>query len=55
MDIEQIIEAIRHNRLRITDHADEEAHADGLTYDEIFFSILQGEIIEDYPEDVPFP
>ena len=55
MDIEQIIEAIRHNRLRITDHADEEAHADTLNYDEIFFTVLQGEIIEDYPEDTPYP
>lgn len=55
MDIEQVIDAIRHNRLRITDHADEEAHADVLTYDEIFFSVLQGEIIEDYPDDAPYP
>jgi hypothetical protein len=27
--------------LRITDHADEEAEADTLTFDEIFFSVRQ--------------
>jgi hypothetical protein len=55
MDLENIIEAIRRNRIRITDHADEEAHSDHLSYDEIFLSVFQGEIIEDYPEDKPYP
>lgn len=55
MDITDIIEAIRANRVRITDHADEEAEADQLTFDEIFFSVLHGEIIEDYPTDKPYP
>ncbi len=55
MDITDIIEAIRANRVRITDHADEEAEADQLTFDEIYFSVLHGEIIEDYPTDKPYP
>lgn len=55
MHIDDIIEAIRANRIRITDHADEEAHADNLTFEEIFFSVIQGEIIEDYPTDRPYP
>ena len=55
MDIADIIEAIQANRVRITDHADEEAEADGLTFDEIYFSVLRGEIIEDYPTDKPYP
>lgn len=55
MEIESIIEAIHGNKIRITDHADEEARADRLSYDEIFFSVLQGEVIEDYPGDKPFP
>lgn len=55
MKIDAIIDAIRGNRVRITDHADEEARADGLSFDEIFFSVLQGEIIEDYPDDTPYP
>ena len=55
MDTQNIIDAIRDNRIRITDHADEEAQADHLSFDEIFFGILQGEIIEDYPADKPYP
>lgn len=55
MHINDIITAIRDNRIRITDHADEEAEADGLSFDEVLFSVLQGEIIEDYPEDRPYP
>ncbi len=55
MDIAHIIEAIRAGRVRITDHADEEAHYDQLTFDEISSSVLDGEIIEHYPEDQPYP
>lgn len=55
MGIQDLIEAIRHNRMRITDHADEEAGSDELSFDEIFFSVLQGEVIEDYPDDKPYP
>ncbi len=55
MTIDEIVDAVRNNRLRITDHADEEAQADKLAFDEIFFSVLQGEIIEEYPSDKPFP
>jgi len=55
MDIQDIISAIHEHRLRITDHADEESQADSLTFDEIFLSVLQGEIIEDYPTDKPYP
>ena len=35
MDIENSAAVIRTNRVRITDHADEEAEADNLTFDEI--------------------
>lgn len=55
MNLENIIQAIRGDRVRITDHADEEAQADGLLINEIFFSVLKGEIIEDYPDDKPYP
>ena len=55
MDIDGIIEAIQRNRVRITDHADEEAEADQLTLDEVYFSVLHGEIIEDYPTDRQYP
>ena len=55
MDICNIIDAIRNKRIQITDHADEEAENDQLTFDEIYFSVFNGEIIEDYPDDKPYP
>ena len=55
MDIEDLINAIRQNHMRITDHADEEAESDQLSFDEIFFSVLRGEIIEEYPGNKPYP
>ena len=55
MNISDIAEAIRSDRIRITDHADEEARADDLILDEIFHSVFHGEIIEDYPDDKPYP
>lgn len=55
MNTSDIIQAIRANRVRITDHADEEAQADRLTLDEVYFSVFNGELIEDYPTDRSFP
>jgi hypothetical protein len=55
VQIEDIVDAIRHSRIRITDHADEEAHADYLSFDEVFVSVFQGETIEQYPGDQPYP
>jgi len=55
IDIKNIIEAIREGRVKISDHADEEARLDQLTFDEIYFSIFHGEIIENYPSDKPYP
>jgi hypothetical protein len=53
--IRQIREAIANSRVRITDHADEEAVADKLVLDEIYFSVEKGEIIKQYPDDKPYP
>ncbi len=55
MNLTEVIEAIRSHRVRITDHADEEAAADQLTIDEIFHSVIQGEVIQEYPSDKPYP
>jgi len=55
VDLGSIIQAIRHNHIRISDHADEEPQSDHLSFDEIFASVFQGEIIEEYPEDRPYP
>jgi len=55
MKIQNIVTAIRQKRIKITDHADDQSQTDHLTFDEIFFSVLQGEIIEDYLDDQPYP
>jgi hypothetical protein len=55
MNIVNIIAAIRTNKVNITQHAREEARNDGLIVDEILFATRQGEIIEDYPSDEPYP
>ena len=55
MEIADILDAIQSGQIRITDHADEEAHNDMVSYDEIFSSVLTGTIIEDYSDDKPYP
>jgi hypothetical protein len=55
IQLQQIIEAIRSKRIRVTDHADEEAASDNLTTDEIYASVFVGEMIEEYPFDRPYP
>ena len=55
MKIIDIVEAIRNDRVQITDHADEEAEADQLKIDEIYFAVFHGEIIENYSADKPYP
>jgi hypothetical protein len=53
--IEELNNAVRNGRVRITDHADEEARADRLTVDKIFDSVARGEVLEQYPVDRPYP
>ncbi|MBW6518841.1 MAG: DUF4258 domain-containing protein [ANME-2 cluster archaeon] len=55
MEISDIKSAIHSDRIRITDHSDEEAQNDKLSYNEIFQSVLTGMIIEDYFDDKPYP
>jgi hypothetical protein len=55
MKIADIRGAIQAGKIRITDHADEEAQNDKYSYDEIFYSVLTGKIIEGYPDDKPYP
>jgi hypothetical protein len=55
MDVEDLIVAIRKSQVRITDHADEEAAEDDLTFDEIYFSVMHGEVIEEYQRDKSYP
>jgi hypothetical protein len=55
INIEDIRESIKADKIRITDHADDEAQADNLLFEEIFISVQRGEIIEQYPDDKPYP
>ncbi|MDO9049213.1 MAG: DUF4258 domain-containing protein [Methylobacter sp.] len=55
LTLANIVSAIQTSQVRITDHADEEAEADNLTFDEIYYSVLHGEIIETYFSDKPYP
>ena len=55
MTISDIINAINNKNIRISNHADEEAQSDSLFFDDIINSIYNGEIIEKYPEDKPYP
>jgi hypothetical protein len=55
VELADIKEAIQTGRVRITDHAYEEANADRLKFDEIYFSAMNGVVIEEYQDDSPFP
>jgi hypothetical protein len=55
LELADIKEAIEAGRVRITDHAYEEANADLLKFDEIYFSAMHGVVIEEYMDDSPYP
>ena len=55
VEINKIIEAIKADRVIVSRHAREEADNDNLTLQLILFAVIQGEIIEDYPDDRPYP
>lgn len=55
LQIQQIAESINAKAFRVSDHADEEAYNDSLTFDEIYAAVRGGEIIEQYPDDKPYP
>ncbi len=55
MEIKVICDSVKNHRIKITDHGDEEAQEDDLSYKEIFYSVIHGEIIKDYPDDKPYP
>ncbi|MCP4398850.1 MAG: DUF4258 domain-containing protein [bacterium] len=51
MDIEEIHAKIRANDYVYSHHAEIERVADGLTFIQIEEALLDGEILEDYPDD----
>ena len=55
LEIKNIVEAINKSQVLVSRHAREEAIADNLLIEEICFSVIQGEIIEDYTDDKPYP
>jgi|APSaa5957512622_1039677.scaffolds.fasta_scaffold165835_1 hypothetical protein len=55
MKIQNIIKAIQSGSVRISDHARDEAREDSLLLKDIFFSVCNGEIIENYSTDKPYP
>ena len=55
MNIKRIIDALKSGRVNITRHAYQEAKNDSLALDDIIYATHNGEIIEDYPDNKPFP
>ena len=55
MEIIDAPNAVQSGRIRSTNHADEGAQSDRVSYDEMFSSAPKGMIIEDYPNDKPYP
>ena len=55
MRIEDIRDAVEANRFLVTDHADEEAAAEGLSIVSVVLSIASGEKVEEYPDRWPLP
>ena len=55
MILDDLKKCIVGSRYRITAHADEEMEEDGLRLKEVAESVLNGEVVENYPKDLPFP
>ncbi len=55
MDIVKIQKAIKKGKVNISEHADEELENDAINDDELYYSVSNGEVIEDYADDKPFP
>ncbi|HZX35675.1 MAG TPA: DUF4258 domain-containing protein [Thermodesulfobacteriota bacterium] len=51
MDIEKIKERIISNRYEISFHAEKERYAENIMLSEIEHALLNGKILEDYPDD----
>ena len=55
MIIENLHKLCNDETIQITDHALKRCRERNISLDEIKDCIIQGEIIEDYPDDYPFP
>lgn len=55
VELNDVEAAITAGRLRISDHAYDEAREDQISLDDVLAATVNGEIIEQYPEDRPYP
>jgi len=55
MDRDRLIEAVQNGRIEWQTHALERMMKRGITREIVKQVLLEGEMIEDYPEDKPFP
>lgn len=55
MDLSKIQAAAKNRRHLLTEHAEDELVEDNLRLEDVVKSLMEGEIIEDYPDDFPFP
>lgn len=55
MEIDEVRTAIRNGKYRLTVHAIVRSKERGITIQDMEEAILGGEIIEEYPDDKPFP
>ena len=53
--VSDILDAVAAGRVRVTFHAHQEAAVDGLALDDVFASLRSGEVLEQYPDDKPYP
>ena len=55
MNIEELRKLCTEDTIQMTDHCLKRCRERGIKLDEIMLCILHGEIIEEYPNDYPFP
>lgn len=55
MDINDIQTCLRNNKVKVSNHCMIRAEKRNISLKDVFGSIINGEIIEDYPDDYPFP
>jgi hypothetical protein len=55
IQLQDIRSCVKEGRYRITEHADEETYNDGLSHNDVTYTLFAGEIIEQYPKDKPYP
>ncbi len=55
MDISNIREFVKEDKIRFTDHFLKRIHQRKIKIDDIISAFTTGEIIEEYPDDYPYP